>query len=200
MLPCAPLLALLSPDLAFAGVVANVLAAPFGETVALPLCLTHVLLAPLPELERGVALVASGALLSVKRIAWESAGTTWLALGVPEPTGFHLAVLATGAAGLLAARSTLSAPRAVRAVWTAGLLLALLVVELSARAAGTKLGALRVRALDVGQGDAGLIELPDGTLYLVDAGAWSAIRSIRESASFSRCSATCGARASTSWC
>jgi competence protein ComEC len=170
MLPCAPLLALLSPDLAFSGVVANVLAAPFGETVALPLCLTHVLLAPVPELERGVALVASGAQLTVKRIAWESAGTTWLALGVPEPTAFHLAVLAVGAAGLLVARGTLAAPRVVRAVWGVGLAAALLFVELSARAAGTRPGVLRVRALDVGQGDAGLIELPDGALYLVDAG------------------------------
>jgi competence protein ComEC len=170
MLPCAPLLALLSPDLAFAGVVANVLAAPFGETVALPLCLSHVLLAPIPDLERGVALVASGALLTVKRIAWESADTTWLALGVPEPTGFHLAVLAVAASGLLVARSTHSAPRLVRAVWGAGLAAALVLVELSARAAGTKPGVLRVRALDVGQGDAGLIELPDGALFLVDAG------------------------------
>jgi competence protein ComEC len=169
MLPCAPLLALLSPDLAFAGVLANVLAAPFGETVALPLCLAHALLAPFPELERGVALVASGALVTVKRIAWESAGTTWLALGVPEPTGFHLAVLAVGAAGLLVARAG-AAPRALRAVWGLGLGLSLVLVELGARAEGTKPGVLRVRALDVGQGDAGLLELPDGALYLVDAG------------------------------
>jgi competence protein ComEC len=169
MLPCAPLLALLSPDLAFAGVLANVLAAPFGETVALPLCLSHSLLAPIPELERGVALVASGALLTVKRIAWESAGTTWLALGVPEPTGFHLAVLAVGAAGLLVARAG-TAPRAFRGVWSAGLAASLVLVELGARAEGTKPGTLRVRALDVGQGDAGLLELPDGALYLVDAG------------------------------
>lgn len=170
MLPCAPLLALMSPDLAFAGVLANVLAAPFGETIALPLCLTHALLAPFPALERGVALVASGALLSVKRIAWESAGTTWLALGVPEPTAFHLAVLSVAAAGLLVARGSAGVSRGTRAVWGGALALSLVLVELGARAQGSKPGLLRVRALDVGQGDAGLIELPDGTLYLVDAG------------------------------
>ena len=88
MLPCAPLLALLSPELTFAGVLANVLAAPFGETVALPLCLGHVLLSPLPLLERGVALVASGALSVVKQIANESAAATFLALRCRRRTGF----------------------------------------------------------------------------------------------------------------
>ncbi len=64
-----PLLALLASGVTLAGLVANVLASPLGESVALPLCLAHLLLAPIPMLERGAALVASGALLVVKRIA-----------------------------------------------------------------------------------------------------------------------------------
>jgi competence protein ComEC len=38
------------------------------------------------------------------------------------------------------------------------------------RAAGSTRGALRITALDVGQGDANLVELPDGAAWLIDAG------------------------------
>ncbi len=169
MLPCAPLLALLAPELTFAGVLANVLAAPFGETIALPLCLGHVLLAPFPQLERGVALVASGALLVVKRIAWESAATTWLAFGVPEPTGFHLALLAVGGAGVLLSAGG-GRSRAHRRLWFSVLTVALFLVELAVRSQGMPRGVVRFSALDVGQGDANLLELPDGSAWLIDGG------------------------------
>lgn len=179
MAPCAPLLALLAPDLTVAGVLANVLAAPFGETIALPLCLSHVLLAPFPLLERGVALVASGALLVVKQVARESASATWLAVRVPDPTPWHFAVLAFGAAVLVThgherRRSGVHMPalleRGWRGVCTAAVALSLLVLEVGAKAAGQSRGVLRVTALDVGQGDANLVELPDGAAWLVDAG------------------------------
>jgi competence protein ComEC len=179
MLPCVPLLALLAPDLTVAGVLANVLAAPFGETIALPFCLSHVLLAPLPVLERGVALVASGALLVVKQVARESAAATWLAVRVPDPTPWHFAVLAFGAAMLIApGRVGLGpsggVPPALRRGWRsaclAGVVLSLVVLEAGARVAGGSRGILRVTALDVGQGDANLVELPDGAVWLVDAG------------------------------
>jgi len=171
MLPCAPLLAVLAPELTLAGIAANVLAAPFGETVALPLCLSHVLLAPLPVLERGVALVASGALLVVKQIARESAAATFLAVGVPDPTAWHFALLAVGAVALLVPlHGSAAGQRAGRFVGAAGLGLALALVECSARAAGSSHGRLRITALDVGQGDANLVELPDGSAWLFDAG------------------------------
>jgi competence protein ComEC len=169
MLPCAPLLALLAPELTFAGVFANVLAAPFGETVALPLCLAHVLLAPFPALERGVALVASGALLIVKQIARESAAASALAFGVPVPNAWQLGLLAVGAVGL-ALSSGAERARLLRSAWCVALAASFLIVEQAQRSAAQGFGTLRISMLDVGQGDATLVEFPDGAAWLVDAG------------------------------
>src|SRR5258705_3612914 len=56
MLPCVPLLSLLSSELGLAGLLANVVAGPVGEICALPLCLLHALLGFWPGLERGTAM------------------------------------------------------------------------------------------------------------------------------------------------
>ncbi len=165
MLPCAPLLALISPTLTVAGIAANVVAAPFGEAAALPLCLAHAVLWPFPVLERGTALVASGALLVVKRVAHLSADAKWLAFHVPPPDAWQLAVLAVGGVAVaLGGR--------LRRVWALAAVAALVVLELCIRRVGRPLGELRVTALDVGQGDSTLVDLPDGRLMLVDGGGF----------------------------
>ncbi len=165
MLPCAPLLALLAPTLTVAGIIANVVAAPFGELVALPLCLGHGLLEPWPAAERGVALVASGALLVVRRVAHASADATWLAFHVPAPTPWHLALLVVGGTALVLARRQ-------RVVWALSTAASLALVELATWRAGHPRGELRVTVVDVGQGDCTLVDLPDGRALLVDGGGF----------------------------
>ena len=165
MLPCAPLLALFAPSITFAGLLANIVAAPFGETIALPICLLHGLLAPLPAVERGAALVASGALLVVREIAYVSASQQWLALPVPPPTSWHW--LMVGVAGL----GLWKHPRNW-VVWTILGVAALIAVDRGARCAGAPTGKLRVTVADVGQGDTTLVDLPDGSLMLVDGGGF----------------------------
>lgn len=161
MLACAPLLALLSPTLSVASVGANVLAAPLGELVALPLCLVHALLGFSPPLERGVALVASGALLAVKGIARGAASAKWLAFSVPLPNAWQLALLAVGLVGLLVARAR-------RSAWLLSTFAGLALLELAVRRAGRPRSELSVQVLDVAEGDCALVDFPDGRVMLID--------------------------------
>jgi competence protein ComEC len=168
MLPCAPLLAALSSGINLAGIVANVLAAPFGECIALPLCLSHSLFSALPWLERGAALVASGALLVVKGVARGSAEASLLTFEIPVPDAWQLGATAVLIGSLLIGSRARRGFTALRLgvfalLWGA--------LELAQRRAGMP-EKLRVTALDVGQGDATLVDFPDGSLMLIDAGGF----------------------------
>jgi competence protein ComEC len=181
MLPCAPLLAMLGPTITLAGVAANVAAVPFGEVISLPLCLIHTV-AHFPLLERGIGLVASGALLVVRLLARGSAAATWFAVPVPPPSAWHVALLGVGGLGAAMAGAsgwTDRTPRLVpararleRRVFLVGAALGLVIVECAAIRAGKPRGVLRVAVLDVGQGDSSLVDLPDGTLMLIDGGGF----------------------------
>ncbi|HEX3774217.1 MAG TPA: DNA internalization-related competence protein ComEC/Rec2, partial [Polyangiaceae bacterium] len=177
-IPCAPLLALLASGVTLAGLVANVLAAPLGEAIALPLCLAHLLLSPISALERGAALVASGALLVVRQIALASARASFLGLALPEPGRFQLAAIAIFVIGWvgLRARSFASLDprvhRSLRASWCLVAFFAFCLLEVATRKAGSPQHLLRASALDVGQGDSNLVDLPNGALMLIDGGGF----------------------------
>lgn len=160
---CAPILAILSPTMPLLGVASNLLAAPLGEAAALPLCLAHAALSWAPPVERGAALLGSGALLGVRAVARHSAALGAV-LPLPPPTPWQLAavVVALVAAWSVAGRRRLLALACGASLW-AGL-------ELAAQREGAPLGLLRVSVLDVGQGDALLVDLPDGSALLVDGG------------------------------
>lgn len=163
MLGCAPILTVLSPTLPALGILSNLLAAPLGELAALPICLAHAILPWAPLVERGAALLGSGALLGVRAVArWSAALDATIA--VPSPTPWQLAVLSIAGAALWAhqGRRRLQAMIAGALFWAA--------FELSAQHTGAPQGLLRITVLDVGQGDSLLVDLPDGNAILIDGG------------------------------
>jgi competence protein ComEC len=169
MLPCVPLLSLLSSEVGLAGLLANVLAGPVGEICALPLCLSHAVLGFWPWLERGTAMAGGGALLIVRAIARLSAEQSALRVTLPVPSGSQLCLLALLGVAWLGAK---------RGQWLGGLLACagvaggLVLLERAQARGGAPRGKLVATVLDVGQGDSALIDFPDGSLWLVDGGGF----------------------------
>lgn len=157
-IPCAPVLAAFSPTLPLGGVVANLVAVPIGEAFALPLCLAHAALGPWRGAERGCAAIASGALVLLREVAHAFASLACLQVPLVKPTPLEFAGLGIAAVAWLLARS-----------WA--MRFALLGCALTEwRAQEPPRGDLHVTFLDVGQGDAALVELPNGDALLIDAG------------------------------
>jgi len=159
--PCVPIIARFAPTVPLGGVLANLLAVPVGETVALPLCLAHALLSFWPAAERGCAAVATGALVLVRAVA-RGFAVPALTTDIPQPTAWQLVVLTLGLAALMLRVR----PRGVMAAMGA----LVLVLEIGARRAGVPHGVLRATFLDVGQGDSAILDLPDGQAMIIDGG------------------------------
>lgn len=164
-LPCAPLLALMDERLTAAGLLANLVAAPLGELAALPACLLHAAVSFFPALEQGLALVGAGSLLGVRWVALRSAEASFASFVVPLPSAWQFALLVSGTV-------LVGSCRQLRWRWVVGLacLAALVSIELRLRTPPS--GQLAATMLDVGQGDATLVEFPEGSRLLIDGGGF----------------------------
>jgi competence protein ComEC len=153
------------------------LIAPLANLLVVPLAgaattvgLFALAAAALSDLIGSVGLSLAWALAVILRVAvWLAAAVPWALVHAPAPG--PLAVAAWLAAAVLAATvDTRAARRAVMGLALGGLA----VAAWPLLAPGD--GRLRVIFLDVGQGDAALIEVPDGPRLLVDGGPGGSAR------------------------
>ncbi|MBA3456636.1 MAG: ComEC/Rec2 family competence protein, partial [Deltaproteobacteria bacterium] len=150
------------------GIVGNLVLTPFVELIALPLALAGTAFGIAPLVRAATAIVAE-----VDRIA------ELLAPVLPVGT---IAVAGALTLAVLVTLSLVLASRAQRTRFDAIAWAALCVGWALARTPSPT-GALRVTFLDVGQGDAAIVELPDGDVWLIDAGGHPNARSLAAASS-----------------
>ncbi|HEX2691370.1 MAG TPA: ComEC/Rec2 family competence protein [Kofleriaceae bacterium] len=167
-LTTAPITAYQFHQVAAGGVIGNLLLTPVIELVALPLGLAGVLFG-LPPVVAAASWIVG--------LADRGAG----ALAEVTPVGHVVVASATTMAVLVAlslwiATRTELAARARAIAWLA------LCLAWTLGRTPPPVGAVRVTFLDVGQGDAALLELPDGAVWLIDAGGQPNARDLAQAA------------------
>ncbi len=147
---------------------ANLVVVPIVAALLLPLGTVHALLACVSaDLAALTAWPTERVVRAFLALA-EFFGDVSTGAAVPPPDSAQL--IAVGAMAL----GSLLLKRASHIALALALgLLALVGAEVHLRARESAAGALRVTFLDVGQGDAALLDLPDGSLWLIDAGGAS---------------------------
>jgi competence protein ComEC len=170
----APITAFHFHQVAAGGVIGNLVLTPILELVALPLGLAGIALGAVWPAAGDVAIrVAAWTVGRVDDLAGQ------LARVVPLGT---IAVASAAVMAALVAVSLVLVARPRRTRFDALAWLGLCAAWLLARTPPPA-GALRVTFLDVGQGDAALVELPDGAAWLVDAGGLANRRDLAGAAS-----------------
>ncbi|HLK10487.1 MAG TPA: DNA internalization-related competence protein ComEC/Rec2 [Candidatus Binatia bacterium] len=165
LLGTAPLTALHFHQVSLAGLVANPLAIPLFGSVVVGLGLGGALVEPFaPGLAVRLFQAAGVALRPGIALVRALGRPTWAAVDVPIPSLLELVLLYVTLAALLALRHRPARVLLVVAVVALGADAAWWVHERYGRA------TLRVTFLDVGQGDAAVVELPGGPVLVVDAG------------------------------
>lgn len=170
--PCAPVMALMSDHMTWAALLANMVAAPLGEVIALPACLLHAVVGFLPALEAGLALVGSGALYGVRAAALFSASSRFAQFHVPFPHGSTLSLVIIIMLLALLALGHGAREGNARLIFLGAMLGVFLWGAHATGARRATRGTLSITALDVGQGDALFIQFPDGRTALVDGGGF----------------------------
>lgn len=148
-----------------AGILANVVVVPLATLLLIPALALHALLAtaapPLAEVSGPVVEALSRAFVSASEVF----AAVPLGRDLPPPSVPQGVVIAITCAAWLAL------PRLrARLVVLALACVALAGAELHLRRTERPEGRVRVTFLDVGQGDAALVDLPDGRLLAIDAG------------------------------
>jgi competence protein ComEC len=170
-LATAPITALHFGQVALAGPVANLVAVPAVELCALPVGLAGALLATLWP-AGGAALIALAAAVSERVSAALAHLAAWMPpLAVAPPGAVELAAMSAAlVAAAVAARGPRRARRPALVTLGAAALLAGATWLIQAEIVPARRTALTAALLDVGQGDAAVIEVPGGGAWLIDAG------------------------------
>ncbi|HTJ43401.1 MAG TPA: DNA internalization-related competence protein ComEC/Rec2 [Kofleriaceae bacterium] len=156
----APITAAHFHQVSLGGVVGNLIVTPLVELVAIPLALVGVALHLGPLVDLAILACRLG-----DAIARAIASVMPSAAAPPLPAVAIVAWLGAIALLIAAARAAIAPVRAA-----AGAMLSTAIVALAVIVARAPRGDLRVTFLDVGQGDAAVIEAPGGEIWLVDAG------------------------------
>lgn len=166
----APFTALWFGTIAPGGLVANLVVVPVVELIVLPVGLAGAVIVELwPGL--GGALI-DGAVIAaahlVDAVAWFA---SWVpVVHVAPPTALHLVGFGVALAGALFVVRGGGRRRLALAMVGAGALAVAVAVVLFDRAEPERRDQLRIAFLDVGQGDAAVVETPEGETWLIDAG------------------------------
>jgi competence protein ComEC len=163
-LATAPVLAVHFRQLPLLGLLANVAGVPIGSALTAVASLAAVAAAAWPPAAAPFLLAARPLAAALIALSDAAAAPRWSVLGVGSPG--LAGALGFGVAALLATRL-----RGVRRLVAAVAAAACLFLPAPLRAAAARArGGLEVIFIAVGQGDASLLRLPDGSAVLVDGG------------------------------
>ncbi len=168
-LATAPITAWHFHEIAVGGVVGNLVATPLIELVTIPIGLAGLVMSLVSSALGGAVLDLAVAIAGLTAELVAAIGARTPSIVVPPPSNLELVACAAIYAAWAGARTAWLRPTRALALAAAATLMLTASWCHHARARVAD-DTLRITFLDVGQGDAAVIELPGGAVWLVDAG------------------------------